>query len=71
MKVCSFCGKTEEHVKRIITSPKADICGECVVLCMEILLSELTEFTAVEFQFLDKTNTQQYDTTHHTPPPTA
>ncbi len=34
---CSFCGKTEDRVKRIIEGPGAFICNECIDLCNEIL----------------------------------
>lgn len=33
---CSFCGKTEEQVKRLIEGPNAYICNECVSLCVEL-----------------------------------
>jgi len=54
MKVCSFCGKTEGNSKVIITNPKADICGECVVLCMEILLSKIKEDAEIKFEEIKK-----------------
>ena len=34
---CSFCGKHQEQVERIIAGPGAYICNECVHLCMSIL----------------------------------
>ncbi len=34
---CSFCGKHQEQVKRVIAGPGAYICNECVHLCMSIL----------------------------------
>ena len=34
---CSFCGKHQEQVSRIIAGPGAYICNECVQLCMSIL----------------------------------
>ncbi len=34
---CSFCGKSQEQVSRIIAGPRAYICNECVNLCMSIL----------------------------------
>ncbi|MBE5040817.1 ATP-dependent Clp protease ATP-binding subunit ClpX [Ructibacterium gallinarum] len=33
---CSFCGKTEEQVKRLIEGPNVYICNECVALCVEL-----------------------------------
>lgn len=35
---CSFCGKSQENVERIIAGPHAYICNECVDLCGEILV---------------------------------
>ncbi len=40
---CSFCGKKEEQVERIIAGPGACICNECVALCMSILDDEYEE----------------------------
>lgn len=37
---CSFCGKTEDQVKRIIAGPGVYICDECVDLCGEIIQEE-------------------------------
>ena len=37
---CSFCGKHQEQVERIIAGPGAYICNECVHLCMSILGDE-------------------------------
>ncbi len=36
---CSFCGKREEEVARMIQGPVARICDSCVALCHEVLLS--------------------------------
>ena len=38
---CSFCGKREEEVRRMIQGPGARICDECVQLCMSVLEDEL------------------------------
>jgi len=37
---CSFCGKTQAHVARLITGPAVFICNECVWLSMQILREE-------------------------------
>ena len=37
---CSFCGKTQESVKKIIAGPGVYICNECIGLCNEIIESE-------------------------------
>lgn len=38
---CSFCGKSQEQVKRLIAGPNVYICDECIELCNEILEEEL------------------------------
>ena len=40
---CSFCGKTQEQVKKLIAGPDVYICDECVELCNEILDEEFFE----------------------------
>ncbi|PHV70354.1 ATP-dependent Clp protease ATP-binding subunit ClpX [Sporanaerobium hydrogeniformans] len=40
---CSFCGKTQEQVKRLIAGPNVYICDECVELCSEIIEEELED----------------------------
>ena len=37
---CSFCGKTQDQVKKLIAGPDVFICDECVDLCNEILDEE-------------------------------
>lgn len=37
---CSFCGKTQDQVKKLIAGPDVFICDECVELCNEILDEE-------------------------------
>ena len=41
---CSFCGKTQENVKRIIAGPGVYICNECVGLCSNIIEDELENY---------------------------
>jgi ATP-dependent Clp protease ATP-binding subunit ClpX len=41
---CSFCGKTQDQVKKLIAGPEVYICDECVELCNEILAEEFAEF---------------------------
>ncbi|MBQ3510405.1 MAG: ATP-dependent Clp protease ATP-binding subunit ClpX [Peptococcaceae bacterium] len=38
---CSFCGKTQDQVKKIVAGPNVYICDECINLCHEIVLEEL------------------------------
>jgi hypothetical protein len=40
---CSFCGKSQDQVKKLIAGPGVHICDECVDLCNEILDEELFE----------------------------
>ena len=44
---CSFCGKSQEQVRKLIAGPGVYICDECVELCNEILDEELIEGAAV------------------------
>lgn len=37
---CSFCGKTQDQVKRLVAGPNVFICNECIELCEEILGDE-------------------------------
>ena len=38
---CSFCGKSEEQVKKLIEGPGVYICNECVLLCQEIVSDDV------------------------------
>ena len=37
---CSFCGKTQDQVRRLVAGPGVYICDECVELCLEIIEPE-------------------------------
>jgi ATP-dependent Clp protease ATP-binding subunit ClpX len=37
VQACSFCGKPEDDVQRLIAGPGVTICDECVARCVEIL----------------------------------
>jgi DNA-directed RNA polymerase subunit RPC12/RpoP len=37
---CSFCGKSQDQVQRLIAGPGAYICDECIALCQEIIEEE-------------------------------
>jgi len=43
---CSFCGKTQEQVKRLVAGPVVYICDECIELCSEIIEEEFEETRA-------------------------
>ena len=45
---CSFCGKSQEQVKKIIAGPDVFICNECVDLCKEIIDEEFSSMTMDE-----------------------
>jgi ATP-dependent Clp protease ATP-binding subunit ClpX len=45
---CSFCGKTQRQVKKLIAGPGVYICDECIDLCNEIIEEELAEASDFE-----------------------
>lgn len=47
---CSFCGKTQEQVKKLIAGPGVYICDECVELCTEIIAEEVTQPSAIQWE---------------------
>ena len=49
---CSFCGKSQKQVKKLIAGPGVYICDECIDLCNEIIEEELTETADVTFETL-------------------
>ncbi len=51
---CSFCGKSQKQVKKLIAGPGVYICDECIDLCNEIIDEELTETTELNFEDLPK-----------------
>ncbi len=51
---CSFCGKTQKQVKKLIAGPGVYICDECIDLCNEIIEEELAEDTDVSFDELPR-----------------
>ncbi|MEN9325071.1 MAG: hypothetical protein RL414_825 [Actinomycetota bacterium] len=51
---CSFCGKTQKQVKKLIAGPGVYICDECIELCNEIIIEELTETSALGLTELPK-----------------
>ena len=51
---CSFCGKSQKQVKKLIAGPGVYICDECIDLCNEIIEEELAESTEVKWEELPK-----------------
>ncbi len=51
---CSFCGKTQKQVKKLIAGPGVYICDECIDLCNEIIEEEFNEASDVQFEELPK-----------------
>ncbi|GAB4262724.1 ATP-dependent Clp protease ATP-binding subunit ClpX [Thermincola ferriacetica] len=51
---CSFCGKLQDQVKKLVAGPGVYICDECIELCNEIIEEELNEDIGVEIGELPK-----------------
>ena len=49
---CSFCGKSQKQVKKLIAGPGVYICDECIDLCNEIIEEELAEASDIDFTSL-------------------
>jgi ATP-dependent Clp protease ATP-binding subunit ClpX len=52
--LCSFCGKSQRQVKKLIAGPGVYICDECIELCNEIIDEELTPVTNFDLDHLPK-----------------
>ena len=59
---CSFCGKSQDQVRKLIAGPGVYICDECIDLCNEILDEELLD---------NQANTNPVSYTHLTLPTTC
>ena len=51
---CSFCGKDQRQVKKLVAGPGVYICNECVELCNDILEDDLEEELEIDFKELPK-----------------
>jgi ATP-dependent Clp protease ATP-binding subunit ClpX len=51
---CSFCGKSQKQVKKLIAGPGVYICDECIELCNEIIEEELADTGEVRFDELPR-----------------
>lgn len=51
---CSFCGKTQDQVRKLVAGPGVYICDECIELCTEIVEEELGSEEEVEMEDIPK-----------------
>jgi len=51
---CSFCGKSQEEVKKLIAGPTVYICDECIELCNEVMIEEWAQEKKEDFKHLPK-----------------
>src|SRR3954468_22471853 len=49
---CSFCGKSQKQVKKLIAGPGVYICDECIDLCNEIIEEDVTDTSELSFEHL-------------------
>src|SRR5690554_4922470 len=57
---CSFCGKSQDQVRRLITGPNVYICDECIELCQEIIQEEFDENIEIDLVDLPKPDEIKY-----------
>ena len=53
---CSFCGKSQDEVRKIVAGPGVFICNECIDLCKDIIDEEFYEEAVQEFEEVPKPN---------------
>lgn len=51
---CSFCGKPQEQVRKLVAGPGVYICDECIELCTEIIEEEFSETTELNLEDIPK-----------------
>ena len=51
---CSFCGKTQDQVRKLVSGPGVYICDECIELCNEIIEEEFSDDVEVELKDVPK-----------------
>ncbi len=51
---CSFCGKMQDQVRRLVAGPGVYICDECIELCQEIIEEEFEDASDLEFKDIPK-----------------
>ena len=47
---CSFCGKNQNEVRKLIAGPSVNICNECIDLCNDIIREEISESSDTELE---------------------
>ncbi|HVO84829.1 MAG TPA: ClpX C4-type zinc finger protein, partial [Syntrophobacteria bacterium] len=52
--VCSFCGKSQDEVKKLIAGPTVYICDECIELCNDIIAEEFEKEEAAKLSRVPK-----------------
>ena len=58
--LCSFCGKSQRQVKKLIAGPGVYICDECIDLCNEIIDEELTGAPTFDLEKVAKDTERDY-----------
>ncbi len=51
---CTFCGKTQDQVRRLVAGPGVYICDECIDLCKEIIEEDFADTTPMDLEDLPK-----------------
>ena len=51
---CSFCGKMQEQVKKLVAGPGVYICDECIELCNEIIEEEFSDDVVIDLKEVPK-----------------
>jgi hypothetical protein len=59
---CSFCGKSQKAVKKLIAGPGVYICDECIELCNEIIDEEFAQATEVGMRFRSRETYEHFST---------
>jgi ATP-dependent protease Clp ATPase subunit len=60
---CSFCGKSQEEVFRLIAGPAVYICDECVSLCSEVVEDEKALKFISNMQAIERLNPEAFENT--------
>jgi len=62
---CSFCGKSQDEVRKLIAGPAVYVCDECVELCNDIIRDELKEATEGDQEALPKPKEIKHELDHY------